>query len=68
MIVYLIAMIVILLVVAGIVGVVMVGIEGRRLERYPRLAQFLTRAAQYLNGEVEPVEQPAARPRVHERV
>ena len=48
------AMIVILVVVASIVGVVLLGMEGRGKQRAPRLADRMSRAAQHLNGDGEP--------------
>ncbi len=48
------AMIVILVVVACIVGVVLLGMEGRGKQRAPRLADRMARAAQHLNGDGEP--------------
>lgn len=56
MIVYLIAMIAILLVAGVVAGLVLVGMEGRGRDRMPWLSQKLTRAAQHLNGEVDPPE------------
>jgi hypothetical protein len=47
-------MIVILVVVACIVGVVLLGMEGRGKQRAPRLADRMARAAQHLNGDGEP--------------
>ncbi len=64
MIVYLVAMIAILAVAAAVVGLVLIGMEGRGRTRLPRIADKLTRAAQHLNGEVEP---PEAFTRVMER-
>ena len=48
------AMIVILVVVASIIGVVLLGIEGRGKQRAPRLADRMARAAEHLNGDGEP--------------
>jgi hypothetical protein len=48
------AMIVILVVVACIVGVVLLGMEGRGKQRAPRLADRMARAADHLNGDGEP--------------
>ena len=48
------AMVVILVVVASIVGVVLLGMEGRGKQRAPRLADRMARAAQHLNGDGEP--------------
>jgi len=47
-------MIVILVVVAAIVGLVLLGIEGRGKQRAPKLAHRMARAAQHLNGDAEP--------------
>jgi negative regulator of sigma E activity len=63
-IVYFVAMIAILAVAAAVVGLVLVGMEGRGRSRMPRIAEKLTRAAQHLNGEVDP---PEAFTRVMER-
>ncbi|QDP96320.1 hypothetical protein FOE78_10790 [Microlunatus elymi] len=65
MIVYVLAMIAILAVAAAVVGLVMVGMEGRGQDRVPPwLTAKLNRAAKHLNGEVEP---PEAFTRVMER-
>ena len=40
--------------IATIVGIVVVGIEGRGVARLPRLAARLTKAARHLNGEANP--------------
>ncbi|QGN32070.1 hypothetical protein [Microlunatus sp. Gsoil 973] len=56
MIVYVVAMIAILAVAAAVVGLVLVGMEGRGRSRMPWLADKFTRVAQHLNGEVEPPE------------
>ena len=48
------AMIVILVVVASIIGVVLLGMEGRGKQRAPRLADRMARAAEHLNGDGEP--------------
>ena len=48
------AMFVILIVVASIVGVVLLGMEGRGKQRAPRLADRMARAAEHLNGDGEP--------------
>ena len=56
MIVYVVAMLAILVVAAAVVGLVIVGMEGRGREHMPWLADKFTRAAQHLNGEVEPPE------------
>lgn len=56
MIIYVVAMIAILAVAAAVVGLVLVGMEGRGRARMPWLADKFTRAAQHLNGEVDPPE------------
>jgi hypothetical protein len=43
-----------LVVVASIVGVVLLGMEGRGKQRAPRLADRMARAAEHLNGDGEP--------------
>ena len=48
------AMFVILLIAAGTVGLVLVGMEGRGKQRAPKLAHQMARAAQHLNGDAEP--------------
>jgi hypothetical protein len=63
-IVYVIAMVAILAVAGGVVGLVLVGMEGRGRSRMPWVADKLTRAARHLNGEVEP---PQSFSRVVER-
>ena len=50
------AMVVLLLIVAGTVAVVVIGMQGRFKERVPRAADRLARAAQHLNGDGEPPE------------
>jgi hypothetical protein len=50
----LVAMITVLLIAAGIVGLVLVGIEGRGKRRAPKIARRITRAAQHLNGDGQP--------------
>jgi len=50
------AMIIILGVAAGIVGMVAIGLQGRGRERAPRLAEKMTVAAEHLNGDTEPPE------------
>ncbi|HSU37868.1 MAG TPA: hypothetical protein VLJ88_19610 [Propionibacteriaceae bacterium] len=45
------AMLVILLIAVGTVGLVLVGIEGRGRGRAPKLAQQAARAARYVNGD-----------------
>ncbi|GAB3929563.1 hypothetical protein GCM10011575_27210 [Microlunatus endophyticus] len=56
MIVYVVAMVAILVVAAAVVGLVIVGMEGRGREHMPWLADKFTRAAKHLNGEIEPPE------------
>lgn len=56
MIIYVVAMIAILAVAAAVVGLVLVGMEGRGRARMPWLADKFTRAARHLNGEVDPPE------------
>ena len=46
-----IAMLVILMIAVGTVGLVLVGIEGRGRGRAPKLAQQAARAARYVNGD-----------------
>jgi UPF0716 family protein affecting phage T7 exclusion len=48
------AMIVILVVATCIVGLVLLGMEGRGKQRAPKLADHMARAAQHLNGDAEP--------------
>ena len=48
------AMITVLLLATGIVGLVLVGIEGRGKRRAPKIARRITRAAQHLNGDGQP--------------
>ena len=48
------AMIVILVVATCIVGLVLLGMEGRGKQRAPKLADRMARAAQHLNGDGEP--------------
>jgi hypothetical protein len=50
------AMIIILGVAAGIVGLVALGMQGRGRDRAPELATKLARAAEHLNGDGEPPE------------
>ena len=45
------AMLVILVIAVGTVGLVLVGIEGRGRHRVPKLAQQAARAARYVNGD-----------------
>ena len=56
MIAYVVAMIAILVVAAAVVGLVLVGMEGRGRARMPWVSDKLTRLARHLNGEVEPPE------------
>ncbi len=48
------AMITVLLLSAGVVGLVLVGIEGRGKRRAPKIARRISRAAQHLNGDGQP--------------
>ena len=48
------AMIVTLVVAACIVGLVLLGMEGRGKQHAPRLADRAARAAEHLNGDGEP--------------
>lgn len=48
------AMVLTLALVAGVAGLVLVGIEGRWRQRAPRLADRMARAAQHLNGDGQP--------------
>lgn len=48
------ASLLLLALLAGVVGVVVVGLEGRGVDRLPRLAPRLHRAARHLNGEATP--------------
>ena len=48
------AMIVIFVVVACVVGLVLLGMEGRGKQRAPKLANRMARAAGHLNGDGEP--------------
>ncbi len=48
------ASLLLLALVAGIIGVVVVGLEGRGVARLPRLAPRLSKAAHHLNGEATP--------------
>ena len=56
MIVYVLAMLAILVVAAAVVGLVLVGMEGRGRARIPRIAEKLTTAAKHLNGEMDAPE------------
>ncbi|SEQ15019.1 hypothetical protein [Microlunatus flavus] len=48
------ASLLLLTLIIAIVGVVVVGLEGRGVARLPRLAPRLRRAARHLNGEATP--------------
>ena len=48
------ASLLLLALITAIVGVVVVGLEGRGVARLPRLAPRLSRAARHLNGEATP--------------
>ena len=48
------AMIVIMAIAAGTVGVVLVGMQGRGKRRAPKLARTMARAAKHLNGDAKP--------------
>lgn len=51
---YLVAMVIVLAVAAGVVGAVVVGIEGRYRDRFaPKLVKQLERAGRHLSGEGE---------------
>lgn len=54
---YVVAMIIILGLAAVIVGMVVLGIEGRGKEHAPKLADRMARAARHLNGDGEPPKQ-----------
>jgi hypothetical protein len=47
------SMLIVLGIVAGVLGLVLVGINGRGKHRAPRLAHTFARAAQHLNGDGE---------------
>lgn len=51
---YLIAMIVVVVLAIAVLGIVLVGIEGRGKTRAPKLANKVARAAQHLNGDGQP--------------
>lgn len=51
------ASLLLLVLILGIVGVVVVGLEGRGGDRHPRLRVKLAKAARHLNGDAAP---PAA--------
>jgi hypothetical protein len=59
-----IAMVIVLGVAAGVVGMVAIGMQGRGRVHAPRLANTMSRAAQHLNGEGQP---PARLVRLIER-
>jgi len=48
------ASLLLLALIVAIVGVVVIGLEGRGVARLPRLAPCLRRAARHLNGEATP--------------
>jgi hypothetical protein len=50
----LVAMITVLLLCVGVVGLVLVGIEGRGKRRAPKIARRIRRAARHLNGDGQP--------------
>ena len=50
----LVAMITVLILSVGVVGLVLVGIEGRGKRRAPKIARRIRRAAQHLNGDGQP--------------
>lgn len=54
MFVIVVAMMIILIILAGTAGLVVVGLQGRGRARAPRLADRLARTAQHLNGDGEP--------------
>lgn len=54
MIAIVVATILTLALVAGVAGLVLMGIEGRWRERAPRLADRMARAARHLNGDGQP--------------
>lgn len=56
MLAYIVAMIAILVVAGAVVGLVLIGMEGRGKARMPWISDKLTRLAGHLNGEVEPPE------------
>jgi len=53
----LVAMAVVLVLAAAVVGVVVVGLEGRGSDRAPKVAHRLERAGRHLNGEADPPRQ-----------
>jgi UPF0716 family protein affecting phage T7 exclusion len=50
----LVAMILLLVLVGAVLGVVIVGMQGRGRDRAPLLADRMARAAQHLNGDAAP--------------
>jgi len=50
------AMVAILAVAAGVVGMVAIGMQGRGEDRAPKLASTMARAARHLNGDGKPPE------------
>ena len=48
------ASLLLLALITGIVGLVVVGLEGRGSERHPRLRTRLTQLARHLNGDGNP--------------
>ena len=51
-----IAMVAILALAAGVVGLVAIGMQGRGGDRAPKLAHTMARAARHLNGDGRPPE------------
>ncbi len=51
---FFVALSVVLAVAIAVVGVVVVGLEGRGRTHAPKVAQRLERAARHLNGDAEP--------------
>jgi hypothetical protein len=49
-----IAMVIVLGVAAGVMGMVAIGMQGRGRDHASKLANAMSRAAQHLNGEGEP--------------
>ncbi len=52
--VFVVATLVVLVVAAAVMGIVVVGMEGRFRDRMPELSRRLERAGRHLNGEAEP--------------
>ena len=52
-----IAMLIILAICAGTVGLVLVGMQGRGKHRAPKMADKMAKAAQHLNGDGQPPRQ-----------